>query len=286
VSGSNSDWRNSSNISFEGNSITFHNPEISNQTNVKTETTNSAKPNRTLFTCFVILLFVFAVTLSLILVNNLVKNSSENITWNESLISDASTRSSQTSNPEELKTATKVVERFCQIESKSEWNSTVKKGTKLKFPIERVIVFEIITNECGEQEACLKFLRQRQLNFTRTYDLGFSIENLPENFLISSDGTIYEGRGFFEGQHTYDRTKTSYNKKSLGIGFAVDSFETVINEKQIKALEFLTRCFTGDLKLDQGFKLFHRTQLGGGNQTRFSEQVKEMSHWRESMHFL
>jgi hypothetical protein len=253
---------------------------------VKTETAKSTKFYRICFTCCVVLLFLVAVIVSLVVISNLKNNSPENETWNESLITNASTKSSQTSNPEELKTKNENAQKFCQIEPKSEWNSTVKKNIKLKLPIERVIVFETITNQCGERENCLKFLRQRQLNLTQKYFNGIFMSNLPENFLISSDGTIYEGRGFFEGQHTYDRTETSYNKKSLGIGFVADGFKNAINEKQIKALESLTECLIGASKLDQGFKLFHRAQLEGGNQTTFSEQVKKMSHWKESMQLL
>jgi hypothetical protein len=181
--------RDSSMLLFEGNSNTFHNPQFSSQTNVKTQTTNSTKSHSILCSCSIILLFLAIATLSFIVVSNLKNNSSENEAWKESLISDASTISSQTLNPEDSPSSTGNAQRFCQIEPKSRWNSTVKKTTKLKLPIERIIVFETITNKCGERETCLMFLRQRQLNFTQNYFNGF-MNNLPENFVIASDGTI------------------------------------------------------------------------------------------------
>jgi hypothetical protein len=154
--------------------------------------------------------------------------------------------------------------------------------TLLKTPVERIIVLETITDKCELRETCLKFLKQRQMSHYNTYINGIFIQNIPENYFISSDGTIFEGRGLFEGQHTYDQIETSYNKKSIGVSFLTLGAESSLNDRQIGALNFLIEEFINDKKLKTDYKLYHRLQLVGGMETAIFKDVKAMNHSVES----
>jgi hypothetical protein len=169
-----------------------------------------------------------------------------------------------------------------EIVPKSAWNASEIKSTAMKIPVERVIVFETVTDQCTERQSCLNFLLQKQKSIVDRYINGIFIVDMMENYLVGSDGTVYEARGFLEGQHTYDDGKTSHNFKALGINFAVEHSDDLLNSRQIKALESLTEYFSSDEKLIDDFHLFHRTQLIGGNETAISDQTRTLRQWRES----
>jgi hypothetical protein len=208
-------------------------------------------------------------------------NPTETLSTNQDF---PTTIQSSTIQPSSLKPTTTVLpQESFEIVPKSKWNSVVVGTDPLKTPVARVIVLETITNQCSDREICLKFLKQRQVVYLNRFIGGILMENLPENFLISSDGTIYEGRGFFEGQHTYDQGETSYNRKSLGISFLVESSSDKLTERQAGAFEFLTKNFLTNRKLRENFDLYHRVQLAGGSESAIYEQVTTMSHWKESL---
>jgi hypothetical protein len=171
-----------------------------------------------------------------------------------------------------------------EIVPKTAWNATEIKSTTMKIPVERVIVFETVTDQCTERQSCLNFLLQRQRSTVNRYINGIFILDMIENYLVGSDGTVYEARGFLEGQHTYDEGKSSHNSKALGINFAVEHSDELLTAKQIKALDSLTGYFSLDEKLIDDFYLFHQIQLIGGNETAVSDQTKLLRRWRESLY--
>jgi uncharacterized membrane protein len=98
---------------------------------------------------------------------------------------------------------TEYLEQSFEIVPKEDWNSTAKGKTQLRGPVDRIIILntELIgTDECSDKQTCLKCMKQRQLKFVNKLYGEIFMENLPENFVVSSDGTFFEGRGIvYEG---------------------------------------------------------------------------------------
>lgn len=172
-----------------------------------------------------------------------------------------------------------------EIITRVDWGTLPMKGTKkLKTPIERVILMDTQTGTCNRTEDCTKFVKKRQLDTYATYVAGFSVTDIRENFLIAPDGAIYEGRGFsYEGQHSYDRGLTSYNK-AVGVSFIGNYTEQDLNEKQRKSFKYFLKKFidTGTIKVD--YKIYYKEQLVGSNEVKavVYETVKTFDNWRES----
>jgi len=76
---------------------------------------------------------------------------------------------------------------------------------QLKLPIRRVIVTQTgdMIETCTTFEACSRRVREIQAFFVESY----SMKDIPFNFLIGGDGTVYEGRGYqYEGESFYNRS--------------------------------------------------------------------------------
>lgn len=204
------------------------------------------------------------------------------VTTSTTALEPSTDSTTEVTEPTTSEATTKNPEEIFEIVPKSEWNSTVILKDSLKLPVDQLIILETVTDQCDERLTCLKFLKQRQLLYYNQYFNGILMKSIPENYLISSDGMIYEGRGLFEGQHTYDQAGTSYNRKSIGISFLVSNLETSLNARQQGALKYLTKEFSNDEKLTERYQIYHKVQLVGGNETAISKEVETMEHWRES----
>lgn len=256
--------------------------------------------SRRFFVLIAVLVFLIGLTVGLILIftkdkdkenqveniittsnpTTTIENSSTNPSTDSSSINPSTlTQSQESTTPS---TTVEIPQDLFEIILKSEWNSTVQDKVLLKNPVKRVIVLETITDECFERQSCLNFLWQRQRNFRNVIVNYIFMNNLPENFLISSDGTIYEGRGFYEGQHTYDQTWSSYNINAIGVSFICETSHDELNEKQTEAFKYFLEKFLSDGKIEEDYQLYHRVQHVGGKTTPISETVKKWDHWKES----
>ena len=174
-----------------------------------------------------------------------------------------------------------------KIITRSDWGSRPMKGRiKLKSPVKRLIIMDTQTEKCYNTEACKTLIKDRQLVHYNDYEQGrISIQDIRENFLISSDGTIFEGRGFsYEGQHSYDQSKTSYNSEAIGISFIGNYSEQDIDSRQNESLKYFIQKCIEENNLILEYKLYYKYQLTESRQTydKLYETVKMMNHWKES----
>lgn len=113
------------------------------------------------------------------------------------------------------------------------------------------------------------------------------MNDIPENFLIAPDGSIFEGRGFSrEGQHTFDYTKTSYNNGALGITFIGDYTERNLTADQVECFNYFIQKSIDDNMVKTDYKLYYKDQLAGTLTSNVTDQlyetVKSWDHWKES----
>lgn len=102
------------------------------------------------------------------------------------------------------------------------------------------------TVTCSGDDACINFVQNRQNSSYLA-----NSQDLPENFLISTDGTIYEGRGYsYEGQHSNDRGSTSYNK-AIGVSFIGNLTENIPSDVQLNSLKYFIEKSVGDGKVKE-----------------------------------
>lgn len=89
---------------------------------------------------------------------------------------------------------------------------------KLSKPIKRIFLLTTETSKCFDDNNCVDFIVDRQQEFYPEFD------DIKENFIISIDGTLLEGRGFeHEGQAVCERDKmTCYDRKAISISFAIN----------------------------------------------------------------
>lgn len=98
----------------------------------------------------------------------------------------------------------------------------------LKLPVVQVIVVDTADEAecCPDREECIQRLRAMQL-FYKTF-----LKDIPFNFMIGCDGTVYVGRGF-ESQGEIPSLLSNITQNlipSNASGKAVDSFQAMANE--------------------------------------------------------
>lgn len=170
--------------------------------------------------------------------------------------------------------------------TRKEWGSydeDFKGEIKLK-EVKRIIVMDTKNKTCYNFENCTKFMKDWQWSTFMQKEFGrIEVTDIRENFLISSDGTVFEGRGFaFEGQHTYDAMKTSYNKGAIGISFVGDYTELNITEDQKNSFNFYIDKWISDGNISSNYSLYHRQQLRKDPDDALSEDVKSWRNWKSS----
>ncbi|KAL9906732.1 peptidoglycan recognition protein LC isoform 3-T9 [Glossina fuscipes fuscipes] len=123
----------------------------------------------------------------------------------------------------------------------------------LNLPVERVIVSHTASDICETLEACIyrvKFIQNFHMDSVDFGDIGY-------NFLLGSDGRVYEGRGWdLQGAHT-----KGYNINSLGISF-IGTFNTRLpNDAQLQAFRLLIDEALRLKKLVENYKLYGARQF-------------------------
>lgn len=123
-------------------------------------------------------------------------------------------------------------------------------------PIKRILILktETETETCTNESSCIDFMFEHQQNSYPEFD------DIRENFLISLDGTIYEGRGLLrEGQTTNDGF-TSYNSQALSISFLASENENLSELQQNAFCLFIDEMIADDI-LDRNFLTFQHGKL-------------------------
>ncbi|KAM7355386.1 peptidoglycan-recognition protein LC-like isoform 3-T4 [Cochliomyia hominivorax] len=144
---------------------------------------------------------------------------------------------------------------------------------KQNLPLHRVIIAHTATDSCNSLKTCIervRIIQEFHMNSFEWDDIGY-------NFLISSDGRVYVGRGWDAiGAHT-----KGYNKGSVGVAFIGTYVKAAPSDAQLKACLAL---------LEEGVrlkKLVPQYHLYGARQFAATESpgdilykiIKKWPHW-------
>lgn len=206
----------------------------------------------------IVIVIVLSITISLIIKDRdngedstTILTTTETTLSTSSSVSDSTTVTSATtsSTTETPLPQAKLLKRDAWVMKGLELSGKLK---QLK-PIERILILKTETDSCDSEPSCVDFMFEHQQNAYPEFD------DVEENFLISSEGTVYEGRGFSrEGQTTHD-SRTSYNGKAVSISF-LSSGSSLSEEQQTAFCVFIDNMLaSGDL--DESFLIFQHNDL-------------------------
>lgn len=141
-------------------------------------------------------------------------------------------------------------------------------------PALNVIITDTVTPSCSNKATCIQRCRDIQ-----TSDFNIGLLDIAYNFLVGSDGLIYEGRGWNKvstiGANPYFRT-------SLQIAF-IGAFDMIRPPKaSLEALEVLLEAGIQNGKLNENYRLYAKRQVvpssyRPGNE--LYEELKKSTHW-------
>ena len=169
-----------------------------------------------------------------------------------------------------------------KIVKKTEWEVaglTLVAKFKQILPIKKVIVMTTKTEPCSDEvfndilklpsqtlsflkETCMEAIVNLQQESYPDFD------DIRENFLIATDGTVYEGRGFSrEGEATIlEDTKTSFDIQAVSISFMVTEEKQEPNSVQLETFcNFLNRSKSNE-EIKENYKVFHQSSLISSNE--------------------
>lgn len=172
--------------------------------------------------------------------------------------------------------------------NRSEWKALPMKGRiKLNLPAKRIILMDTVTDPCHDVDDCKLFMQKRQNSSYLSQFQSMQIQDIPENFLIATDGTIFEGRGFsYEGQHTYD-IGTSYNNDAIGISFIGNYSKNELSSAQKESFEYFAQKFVDEGNLEVDHLVYYKQQLIKSNvaDDRLYGFIRTLEGWKESEKF-
>ena len=143
---------------------------------------------------------------------------------------------------------------------REDWNAGKldDKIKKLSLPIKRVVVAHTGKRDdfCSNLSDCLAKVKLIQVRNTDMF-----LADIPYNFLISKDGWVFEGRGFFEGEHSSNPNGSSFNSIGICIAFMGVYSDEKPSELQIVAFESFIQSMSENGELAEDYKVFSQQQL-------------------------
>nr|XP_019562445.2 peptidoglycan-recognition protein LE-like isoform X6 [Aedes albopictus] len=166
-----------------------------------------------------------------------------------------------------------------RIVTRNEWLAQPPKEnlTRLKLPVNRVIIAHTATENCQTQSSCvyrMRFLQEQHIGILNLGDIGY-------NFAIGGDGNLYEGRGWLKA----GAFLPGQNSKSEGIAFIGHYNREQPTEEQMDLLDALLENGTRSGYLTEDFKLYgerqwHKTDSPGH---LLYDRLKKHKHWSEEL---
>jgi N-acetylmuramoyl-L-alanine amidase len=163
-----------------------------------------------------------------------------------------------------------------EIISRKDWGAVQarSRGERLEeYPARGVVLSQTTTRSCWDSESCSRVIRTVQ-NSTMTV-LGFA--DIPYNFLVGGDGSVYEGRGWgVTGAHT-----KGLNSKTVGISF-IGNFEVGSPPgPQLAAVGRLVRLGVRLNEIRPDYILFPHRQLLNTASAQFLNTLRTWDHWKD-----
>jgi hypothetical protein len=141
---------------------------------------------------------------------------------------------------------------------RSSWNagelsSLIK---KLPRPSKRIIIAHSgeSSDHCDDTEDCARKVKTIQTRSTELLDI-------PFNFLIGGDGSVFEGRGFYQGEHSSNSQGSSFNDIGICVAFMGVYKSVKPSDIQMRALKSFVECFVEKGEIDGNFTIFSQQQL-------------------------
>lgn len=152
-------------------------------------------------------------------------------------------------------------------------------SNQLKLPIKNVIVMQTeIPDQCN-RITCSGSIKRAQVSASYPF-----YEDVKESFLIGTDGTIFEGRGFSrEAEMTYDSFGTSFNRNAIGINIVRHISDEKFQNVQWESLKFILQQWVDEEKLELNYTLLSHYQLIQNVQKNeiFHENIRKFEHFQK-----
>lgn len=145
--------------------------------------------------------------------------------------------------------------------------------TKLKTPVEYVIISHSASEPCMKEAECTFLVRKIQTFHIES--LGW--QDIGYNFLVGGDGYVYTGRGWdYAGAHTF-----GWNDRSIGINLIGTFIDTLPPRQQILAAQQLIELGVELGKIVKDYKLLAHRQLSATESpgATLFEEMKKWPHW-------
>ncbi|XP_037940326.1 peptidoglycan-recognition protein SA-like [Teleopsis dalmanni] len=161
-----------------------------------------------------------------------------------------------------------------RMKSKRQWGAKIANEVNYQVkPVHFVIIHHTVTEECSKFPECSELLQNMQHSQMTTQ----KFDDIAYNFMIASDGTVYEGRGWGKsGAHTY-----GYNAKGLGIAFIGNFIEKLPSRSALNAAKKLLSCGVKRGELDKQYQLLGATQVSATKSPGITlyNEIQKWEHW-------
>lgn len=153
------------------------------------------------------------------------------------------------------------------------------------YKVKRLIIMDTKSEPCYNNTDCIDFIirRKKVLYFIPLSKDTARMER--ENFFIAPDGTVYEGRGFHFGAHTYDRQQTNYNHDALGISFIGNYTNLPLTSLQVASFQAFVQGGIDFDRINASYILYHQNQLTldpNISENVLYRNLQTLNHWKAS----
>lgn len=163
-----------------------------------------------------------------------------------------------------------------KIVTRKEWDARDPETVEYTiFPLKNVIIQHTVTGQCKNKKQCSELVQNIQNYHMDNVNYG----DIGYNFLIGSDGNVYEGRGWHkQGAHL-----RGYNSKSIGIAFIGNFEKTLPSEEALQAGKDLLACGVKLGELTTDYSLFGAKQLASTASpgSKLYNRIRNWHHFTE-----
>ncbi|EDV32591.1 uncharacterized protein Dana_GF22064 [Drosophila ananassae] len=160
------------------------------------------------------------------------------------------------------------------IKLKRQWGGKPSLGLHYQVrPIRYVVIHHTVTSECSGLLQCAEILQ----NMQGYHQNELNYNDISYNFLIGSDGIVYEGTGWgLRGAHTY-----GYNANGTGIAFIGNFVDKLPTAAALKACKNLLSCGVKQGELAEDYALLAGSQVISTQSPGLTlyNEIQEWPHW-------
>ncbi|XP_034656865.1 peptidoglycan-recognition protein SA [Drosophila subobscura] len=161
-----------------------------------------------------------------------------------------------------------------QIKLKRQWGGKPSQNLHYQVrPIRFVVIHHTVTGECSGLLQCAPILQGMQAYHQTELDF----DDISYNFLIGSDGIVYEGTGWgLRGAHTY-----GYNANGTGVAFIGNYGEKLPTAAALQAAKQLLACGVRQGELSEDYGLIAGSQVISTQSPGLTlyNEIQEWPHW-------